>query len=190
MHSHGTNFKNHGLFNFIGCISIIIIGLFALIPINIFVYLIKKKKKLYIILYVLFFISQIIIFKITLDTYINCNDWPKGLNNTYIINDINIYGCQIKFPKICLYKIGKYFLDKTKMTKFECGKKNTKDSFIRRNKNITKNTKRIGFPLTTKNNLYFKNYYQFFLVGTGDYFKLFMKNIFDMDNKTQIEELK
>ena len=190
IYSHGTDFINHGLFNFIGCISIIIIGLLALIPINIFIYLIKKKKKLYIILYGLYFISHIIIFKITMDTYLNCNDWSKGLNNTYIINDVNIYGCQIKFPKICLYKIGKYFLDKTKITKFECGTKNTKDSFIRRNKNITKNTKRIGFPLTTINNQYFKSYYQFFLVATGDFFKLFINNIFDMDNKTQIEGLK
>ena len=189
-YSHGINFRNHGLFNFIGSISIIIIGLFILIPINIFIFLIQKKK-LYIILYGLFFLSQIILLKISFDTYINCNDWPKGLNNTYIINDVNIYGCQIEFPKLCLYKIGKYFLDRTKITKYECGKKkNTKDSFIRRNRNITKNTKRIGFPLTTKDEKYFKNYYQFFLVGTGDYFRHFIKDIFDMDNKEQIESLK
>ena len=81
-------------------------------------------------------------------------------------------------------------MDKTKITKYECGKKDTKSKFMRYNKNITKDTRRIGFPLTTKNSLYFKNYYQYFLVGTGDFFKLFIKNIFDMDNKTQIKELK
>ena len=35
----------------------------------------------------------------------NCDDWAKGLNDTYIENDNNKYGCQIKFPKKCDYKI-------------------------------------------------------------------------------------
>ena len=34
----------------------------------------------------------------------NCDDWPKGLNNSYIENDKSKYGCQIQIPKLCLYK--------------------------------------------------------------------------------------
>ena len=41
----------------------------------------------------------------------NCDDWPKGLNNTFIQNDINKFGCQIKFPKTCQYKLMSYTQD-------------------------------------------------------------------------------
>ena len=56
----------------------------------------------------------------------NCNEWPKGLNNTYIENNNNIHGCFIKFPKFCPYKIGKYIFDLTKWKKLKCSRNKRK----------------------------------------------------------------
>ena len=35
----------------------------------------------------------IIIYIFIANTYMNCNDWAKGLNNTYIDNNIEIHDC-------------------------------------------------------------------------------------------------
>ena len=60
-----------------------------------------KKKYNYKIISIIF----LLFFYNVLTDPINCNDWPKGLNNTYIENDMNKYGCQIRFPKKCQYKV-------------------------------------------------------------------------------------
>lgn len=61
----------------------------------------------------------------------NCNDWAKGLNNTFIDNNIKIHGCKIKLPKFCPYKLGKYVFDLTRWKGLECykNKENTKDTY-------------------------------------------------------------
>ena len=56
----------------------------------------------------------------------NCDDWPLGLNNTYIQNNKSIYGCQIKFPKSCIYKKLEYFQDYTKFIRKDCRYQNGK----------------------------------------------------------------
>ena len=68
------------------------------------------------IIFVLFLIFSL--FKII--NPINCYDWAKGLNNTYIENDVNKNGCKIKFPIECPYKIGKYFQDLTRIKNIKC----------------------------------------------------------------------
>lgn len=120
----------------------------------------------YIILYLTFLFGQIIIIDIFISPYINCNDWHKGLNNTIIENNNKKYSCQIRFPKFCLYLLGKNFLDMTKITGFECNKKITKNKLLEKSKSpfINNFTKRIGFPLTSKNPIFFKDYFQEFLV--------------------------
>ena len=140
----------------------------------------------------LFLLTQISFIYYSIHPYINCNGWEKGLNNTFIENDIKKYGCQIKFPKFCLYKIGKYFLDITKKYKFECGKKDTKRLILKYSKSsfINNQTKRIGFPLTNKDPIYFKDYSQQYLVGKGEFFHYVMDNLIDMDNKEQLFKLK
>ena len=111
--------------------------------------------------------------------YLNCNDWHKGLNNSYIINDNNKYGCKIKFPNFCPYKIGKYFLDISKITKIKCGDKNSKKKILdfSKSKNINQNTSRIGFPLTNKAPFLFKS---------KDIFSFIKTNLVDMDNQDQL----
>ena len=85
----------------------------------------------------------------------NCNNWTKGLNNTYIENDINIFGCQIKFPKRCDYKVLSFTQDISKISHLSCSKKakNSKEKIYRFSNSpyINKNALKFGFPLTNNN---------------------------------------
>ena len=185
IYSHRIVFEDHGFFNFYGCIGIIFLGLFLLIPFNLFIYFIKTKKKLCIIIYPIFIVIQIFIIYNYINSYINCNEWPKGLNNTSIENNDKKYGCQIILPKLCLYKIGKYFLDITKIQKFECGKTNTKKKLLYYSKSpyINENTSRYGYPLTNKDPFYFNDFRQQYWITKGSFFHKLINNLIDMDNE-------
>jgi hypothetical protein len=84
----------------------------------------------------------------------NCDDWPYGLNNTYLENDIKKYGCQIKYPKVCSYKILSDSQDITKITKLDCsvGKKDARKILLEALNSpfVNSNTKKFGYPLTNK----------------------------------------
>ena len=43
IYSHGLDFYDHGLFNLLGVISILIIGIIMLLPLNLLFYILKKK---------------------------------------------------------------------------------------------------------------------------------------------------
>ena len=114
----------------------------------------------------------------------NCNDWAKGLNNTFIENNFNKYGCQIVFPKQCPYKIVRYFMDFTKLKGIKCENINIngKQKLLEYSKSpyISEKTTRIGYPLTNKDPLCFYDYDE-----TNNILKEFLyKNLVDMDNKT------
>ena len=119
---------------------------------------------------------------------LNCKDWFKGLNNTYIENDVKKFGCQIKFPKFCPYKIGAYFLDISKIFKKMCGQNlNNKKKILKfsNSEYINENTTRIGYPLTNKdpeclNQFKKKNYISLYV----------KKNLIDMDNKEILNKTK
>ena len=81
-YSHGTDFDDHGYFNFIGGITIIFLLLLAILPFNIFAFLIKKNNKKYIFIYIDFLAIIFIIYIYISNSYMNCNEWGKGLNNT------------------------------------------------------------------------------------------------------------
>ena len=123
-----------------------------------------------------------------INSYLNCNDWHKGLNNTYIENDIKKFGCQIKFPKFCHYKIGTYFLDLSKIQKVKCGQSSTYRKKIMKfsdSKYINNNTKRFGFPLTNKDSMCLKR------PNSKRNIKLYVKrNLIDMDNKEILNTIK
>ena len=135
-------------------------------------------------IYIIIFIFTLILFNILYKKHIlNCEDWPKGLNNTFIENNSKKYGCQITFPKRCPYNVFKYFLDYTKFTRKEC-----KNIYIDAKKKILELSKspyindssiHIGFPLTNKDpvcNLDF--------IDTNNLIEEFvLKNLVDMENK-------
>ena len=153
-HSHGYDFYDHGLYNFLASFTLLFIILLILCPMNGFVYLYKKNNKKYLIIYIFILLSFIIFCVIMSNVYMNCSDWPKGLNNTYIENDSNKYGCQIKIPIYCSYHLGQYFLDITKLQGKKCSDRNgnEKENLLKYSKSpyVNKNTKRIGYPITNK----------------------------------------
>ena len=91
-YSHSDVFQDHGAFNLIGFFVILFLFLFLFFIMKILVLIFRISYKFFLILSLLYF------YNILVDP-MNCNDWAKGLNNTYIENDKNKYGCQIKFPK-------------------------------------------------------------------------------------------
>ena len=153
-YSHGLDFDDHGYFNFLGAITIVSLCLFLFIPFNILIILYKKKKRHYIIIYIVFLFFVIIYYFIYAKSYMSCNDWGKGLNKTYIDNNIKVHGCIIQIPKVCPYKLGKYVFDFTKWKQLKCknNKEDTKKILLKFSNSsyINKNTKRFGFPLVNK----------------------------------------
>ena len=59
-HSHGYDFDDHGLFNFLCSFFLLFLILLILCPMNGFIYLYKQKKKKYLIIYIIILISFII----------------------------------------------------------------------------------------------------------------------------------
>ena len=151
--SHGNSFEDHGAFNliafFLVFFLIIINGLIIKAFFSLFI-IVKRKHKIkkFSILTIL------ILFYSNLFNPMECSDWGKGLNNTFIENDIKKYKCNIIFPKRCPYHIFKYFLDFTKLSSLDCSKSkiDNKKLILRKSKSkyINKNTKKFGFPLTNK----------------------------------------
>ena len=184
-YSHGEEFYDHGLYNFCGCIIIIITTTIILLPFKFFLYLKNNNfsKSLYFFLFI-FVILSFIILKLFLE-YLKCNDWHKGLNNTYIDNNINKYGCRIKIPKFCPYKFGTYFLDISKISRVKCGKdSNTKNKLINfaKSKYINSRTSRFGFPLLNQVTLPSKY--------LGEKIREFTRlNLVDMNNKEQLNKI-
>ena len=179
IYSHGLDFYDHGLFNLIGLIAIIIIIIFFLLPLNCLIYLIKKKNFILILVFFLFLFFFILFYYYNIFTYLECKDWNKGLNNTYIENNENKYGCQIIIPKYCPYKVGKYFLDITKKAKIKCGNvKDAKNKLLKysKSKNINENTTKIGFPLTNDRKI-------------TKVLPFVQHNLIDMDNKDFLKRI-
>ena len=187
IYSHGIDFDDHGYYNFFGCIAVIILLICIISPINVLLYIFRLKERIYLYLS-LFILLLLIIWSIYLlfsNYYINCDDWKFGLNNSYIENDLNKYSCKIIFPKICPYKLGKYFVDKSKQNKENClQSRSTKEKLIKfaNNNYVSKNTTRFGFPLPNMNRFI----HQGFKDNTPFIKNFFQNNIIDMDNNTLV----
>ena len=99
-YSHSTYFHDHGGFNLIGLFFVLFLFIIIILIIKLFLFIFRIKYK-----YKLLFSLFLLIYYNILLFPLNCDDWAKGLNNTYIENDENKYGCQIQFPKKCTYKL-------------------------------------------------------------------------------------
>ena len=117
LYSHGLDFHDHGFFNIIAYFSLLFVLLIILLPLSLIIYYINKKKRkcTFFLLILLLILISIIVYLIIMPA--RCDDWPKGLNNTYIENNITKYGCQIKYPKKCANQILGKFQDYTKIKK-------------------------------------------------------------------------
>ena len=188
IYSHGQEFYDHGLFNFLGFVLIVIITLILIFPFKILIYLVKNRNKKLLFIYLSFLIFLFFFNIYLINSKLNCKDWHKGLNNTYIENDIKEFGCQIKFPKICTYKFGAYFLDLSKINGIKCGQGLTgKNNIIKfsDSKFINKSTIRFGFPLTNKDPMCLNR------PNKTSNIDIYVKtNLIDMDNKEILDKTK
>ena len=188
IYSHGDEFYDHGFYNLIGYTLILIISLILIIPFNILIYLIKNKNKALIFIYLIFLILLFFFYIFFFHSKLNCKDWPKGLNDTYIENDIKKYGCEIQIPKICPYKIGSFFMDFSRIYNIKCnGDLNSRENIIKfsRSLNINSNTTRFGYPVTNRDPMYLK--FTKRKKNIKNYVRL---NLIDMDNITQLNKIK
>ena len=149
-YSHDTLSEDHGYYNFLFFFSFVWLSIFVELLVHGLVLLIKSRYRYFIFLIIiLLIISFILIYKINL---VNCDEWSLGLNNTYLQNDKNKYGCQIKLPKVCTYKIFQNTQDITKIKKIDCTKEKKDARKILLNTLtspfVNNNTKKVGYPKT------------------------------------------
>ena len=186
---NGTDFEDHGYYNFIFFFLIIALIIIIIIPFNVLFYIIRTKKNLtFLFIYIFSLIS--IIYNFYFFIYIkkfNCDDWGKGLNETFIINNKSTYGCQIEFPKKCSYKLFHFFQDYTKITKKNCTKlikKNSREILMEKTNSpfLTNKTLRFGYPLSNKDPECIKEINRTTLKNN------FLNNLVDMDNKRILDK--
>ena len=159
----GTDKTDHGLYNALGFLILIIF----LVPLSIFVYYIYKFIKLrkFKILLFMILILIYIIFLYKIIPGFSCENWDLGLNNTRIDNDINKYPCHILLPgkNKCYLDKTQYMFDFSKIFRPSCSASSIinkeKKIFLKRIGNKYNNISKLnhfGYPLTTneKFNLY------------------------------------
>ena len=127
----GDNFLHHGKINFYVLIALLFLDYIAVLVI-VFIYKTMKKKCIFFkILVVLIFLLFYLIYYQFKDKYY-CKDWDKGLNNTYINNNITKYPCSINIPKRkCLIDIFSPFLDFSILFNKKCEKRIEKEKFLK-----------------------------------------------------------
>ena len=155
---------------------------------NILIYLKNKKRPIWIHLLFIFIILYLVYYLFN-TKIISCDEWEKGLNNTSIENNINKFGCQIKFPKKCPYKIGKYFLDFTKLKRIKCENRNLNglNIILKSSKSLflSNQSKRIGYPIANKKSIFFIDYND----DKNEFYNYFLNNLIDMDNKKLLNNI-
>ena len=188
---HGIDYTDHGYFNFFFYFIMIVICNFVVIPLDILLFCSKhrdNKKKIVLIYLGSLFLFIIIIYIYLFNFKANCSEWPKGLNNTSIEYNSTKYGCQIKIPKKCTYKIFDFIQDYTKLKVLDCkqiNNKKYKEIFLSHSRSpyVNKSSKRIGIPLTNKD----PSCLNYLKRGSpmSDYI---FNNLIDMDNKEILDK--
>ena len=178
-YSHDFYFTNHGMYNIIVFSLLLFLNIIIIMFLKLLIHLFTFNNKL-IIFKSIFITLLFIIYNFQIPDIV-CDDWEKGLNNTSIDDNKEIYGCKIERPKYCEYKIFSPYQDFTKMLGINCSFKQSNYRKIILEKSnspyITKNTTKFGFPPTNNG-----------LIATIDgldnkILKEFVSdNIFDIDN--------
>ena len=128
--------------------------------------------------------------KIIYNKVSDCSDWPRGLNNTFIENNELLYGCQIEFPKLCLYKLFEKFQDYTKLSGRNCANDKTgkilKENILKQSTSpyINDSIKRIGYPLLNKDLMCFLDNVEY----NSSVMQYFYENLVDMDDNETLNK--
>ncbi len=148
-YSHSLFYYDHGAFNLIFFFFLIFLFMLLLLIIKLIICILRIKSRYKLIIAVSLIACYYLFINPT-----NCDDWGKGLNNTYIENDDEKYGCKIVFPKRCYYKILHYSQDINRLYMKNCKdkEKNAKKKILKKSKSpyVNKNTTKFGFPLTNE----------------------------------------
>ena len=189
LYSHGFHFHDHGFFNFFFYFIILFIITIIFIPLDCILFYYNNRILKIIIFYIFTLIGLYFFIKFILsNTLANCSDWPKGLNNTYIINNKTLYGCQIKIPNLCLFKIFSHLQDYSNLIRKKCI--NINDGKIQKRKILKQSTspylsnkvKRIGYPLINKDPICFLDFSDY----NNTLKKFFFQNLVDMDDEESL----
>ena len=179
-YNHDFYFWNHGMYNLIFFLLLFFFNLCFILFFKFIICLFRIQKKIFVInkLFVICLFFLIYIFKFP--NFV-CDDWSKGLNNTYIDNDEEKYGCKIRIPKYCQYKVFSKYQDLTKLLGINCEKKkkNSRKVIFEKSKSpyINKDTKKFGFINTNEG-----------MIGCQDGLgypvvkQYIANNLFDVDN--------
>ena len=152
LYSHELYFYDHGMYNFIFFVLLFIVNVFIILLFKFLISLFQIENKT--IIYKLFLIILLfLIYNLKFPDFI-CDDWEKGLNNTSIDNNEEKYGCKIRLPKYCPYKVLAPYQDFTRILGIDCSlkKSNSRNVILKKSMSpyISKKTKKFGFPLTNK----------------------------------------
>jgi len=181
IHSNNFFFHDHGMYNFIFFFFLLLINILLILLLKAIIYIVKIKEKINNFLKISYICILIVIYYYKFPNFDCENEWVKGLNNTSIENDERKYGCQIKIPKYCQYKLLSPFFDFTKIFHINCSHKkfNSRKIILKYSKSpyINKKTKKFGFPYTN---------YGFAGCADGVDTKIIkgyvQRNIFDVEN--------
>ena len=184
----GQNLDAHGSYNTIVFLIFIVIGEFILLIMYGFKRIYQKRKAIAISLILSIVVFSIIIYTTKIEDKVKCKNWEYGLNNTKIDNNKKIYPCEFIIPNhnCFLNFLGPAFdfsRGKTCLKRSEDDKNKLKAAST--SKYINKETKRIGYPITTHRINFNLNKQQ----NAKNLYKEVMDNLVDMDNAEQLKLL-
>jgi hypothetical protein len=149
---HNNNLIDHGFYNIFGFIFFLIFDFLLIKIIQIFIFLIKKKKYINILIFILL---NLIIY-LLIKKYRNsaCNNYYKGFGEYKLNNNKEENACYIIKPKKCDIPILSGLIDYSFFINSCENRDNDKKSFInylkKYNKNLNFSKNEFYFPITTE----------------------------------------
>ena len=148
----GDSFLHHGILNLSAFFILMILGELFILIIILILNLYKNKKYTQLIqLLIIMKLLSVLIYINSIHKYF-CKDWAKGLNDTFIQNDENIYSCAINIPhEKCLIDIFSPILDLSNVLRINCEKRKENEKyFLKKISNLNNSNKinKIAYPIT------------------------------------------
>ena len=184
----GENLDGHGSYNTILFLLCLAFGQIIILMIFCFKLIFQRKRIIAILSIVIIILGFTIIYITNIKDKVRCKNWEYGFNNTKLNNDKSIYPCSIIIPNHNCYLnfLGPFFdFSKSMSCSNRKEEEKTNLKLISNSKYINENTKRIGFPITTHRNNFILNIQK----NSKNLYDEIMKNLVDMDNKEQLDEL-
>ena len=184
----GENLDGHGSYNTILFLLCLAFGQIIILIIFCFKLIFQRKRIIAILSIVIIILGFTIIYITNIKDKVRCKNWEYGFNNTKLNNDKSIYPCSIIIPNHNCYLnfLGPFFdFSKSMSCSNRKEEEKTNLKLISNSKYINENTKRIGFPITTHRNNFILNIQK----NSKNLYDEIMKNLVDMDNKEQLDEL-